>query len=298
MNDLGIRAQVALAGLTTLKVGGKAEFFVQPRTSGELLASWQWAHQRGMPVTVMGAGSNLLISDRGLSGLVICTRYLRGAEWGTNGQVRVWAGEPLVKLAWQASDRGWSGMEWAVGIPGTVGGMVYMNAGAQGGCCADILHNIQAIAPDGSLVSISREQLQFGYRYSILQSPPWSEYVVLSANLQLRAGFVPETIRTKTHHNFQSRHATQPYHLPNCGSVFRNPYPHTAGYLIEQAGLKGYTIGGAQVSTMHANFIVNLGGATAQAVYQLIHHVQTVIEQKYGIKLHPEVKILGSFSDT
>ncbi|MFN3925839.1 MAG: UDP-N-acetylmuramate dehydrogenase [Pseudanabaenaceae cyanobacterium] len=289
-----IRSQVPLAGLTTLKVGGTAEFLAQPRSLEELLACWYWAQDQGLPVTVLGAGSNLLISDRGLGGLVLCTRYLRGTVWGTEGVITALAGEPLVKLAWQASDRGWGGMEWAVGIPGTVGGMVYMNAGAQGGCCADILMSTQLLTPQGQILTLPAKDLCLSYRYSALQGV-YQDYVLLSAELQLKAGGDPQQIKQRTMANCQHRHSTQPYHLPSCGSVFRNPHPHVAGKLIDQAGLKGYQIGQAQVSLMHANFIVNLGGATAREVYALMRHVQAVIKDKYGIVLQPEVKMLGQF---
>jgi len=291
---LTYRSQVPLAGLTSLKVGGKAEYLAQPRNISELLLAWQWAKEHSLPITLIGAGSNLLIHDQGLAGLVICTRQVRGAEFSeTTGRVRAACGEPLVKLAWQCAERGWSGLQWGVGIPGTVGGMVYMNAGAQGGCCADILQTVQVLTPQGEVKSITASELDFAYRHSALQTAELANHLVLSAELQLQTGFDPSVIRAQTEQNFHTRHTTQPYHLPSCGSVFRNPYPHAAGRLIEQAGLKGFTIGRAQVSTLHANFIVNLGGASASDVYDVMRHVQEAIYDQHGILLHPEVKLLG-----
>ncbi len=291
---LTYRRQVPLAGLTSLKVGGKAEYLAQPHKISELLEAWQWAKAHSLPITLIGAGSNLLIHDQGLMGLVICTRQIRGAEFNeTTGRVRAACGEPLVKLAWQCAERGWSGLQWGVGIPGTVGGMVYMNAGAQGGCCADILQTVEVLTPQGEVKTFTAGELDFAYRYSALQSAELEGYLVLSAELQLQTGFDPSAIRAQTEQNFHTRHTTQPYHLPSCGSVFRNPYPHAAGRLIEQAGLKGFTIGRAQVSPLHANFIVNLGGATASNVYDVMCHVQETIYDQHGILLHPEVKMLG-----
>ena len=289
---LAYRSQVPLAPFTSLKVGGVAEYVAQPRSISELLEAWHWAKARGLPITLIGAGSNLLIHDQGLQGLVICTKHLRGVEFAA-GRVKAACGEPLAKLAWQCAERGWSGLQWGVGILGTVGGVVYMNAGAQGGCCADILQTVEVLTPQGEVVTMPASALDFGYRHSALQTAAWQGYFVLEAEFQLQTGFDPTVIQKQTAQNFQQRHATQPYHLPSCGSVFRNPYPHRAGQLIDQAGLKGFTIGRAQVSPVHANFIVNLGGATASDVYAVLRHVQEVVYQQQGIWLHPEVKMLG-----
>ncbi|MEN9217636.1 MAG: UDP-N-acetylmuramate dehydrogenase [Gloeomargarita sp. DG_2_bins_126] len=287
------QAQAELAELTTYRVGGRAQWLALPRCQEELLTAVAWAQQEQVPLTVIGAGSNLLISDRGLPGLVICTRYLRGAQWHEpTGQVVAAAGMPLPQLAWEAARRGWQGFAWAVGIPGTVGGAVVMNAGAQGGCTADYLISAEVLH-DGSIRTLTRAELAYDYRYSCLQT---GTGVVLSARWQCIPGHDPQRLQRETSDYLQRRRRTQPYHLPSCGSVFRNPPASKAGWLIEQSGLKGYQIGQAQVSPLHANFIVNLGGATAQNIYDLIHHVQAVIQAKWGIQLHPEVKFLGDFS--
>lgn len=288
-----LRSQVSLASLTSFRVGGPAEWYVAPRRLEELLASFEWANEQGLPLTLLGAGSNLLVSDRGLPGLVICTRHLRSTEFNLEqGTVTAGAGEPIARLAWLAAERGWSGLEWAVGIPGTVGGAVVMNAGAHNLCAADLLVNIQTIKPEGKVEILTPTQLGFSYRRSILQR---SDRLVTQATFQLKPGSQPQQVRAITSQHLEQRRNSQPYHLPSCGSVFRNPESHAAGWLIEQLGLKGYQIGGAQVAERHANFILNCGGAKANDIWQVIHHVQQQVEQHWSVLLEPEVRILGEF---
>ncbi len=208
-------------------------------------------------MTLLGAGSNLLISDRGLPGLVICTRALRHSQFDSvTGRVIAAAGEPWSSLAWKAARYGLQGFEWTIGIPGTVGGAVVMNAGAHGSETADILVDAAVISPDGRPSLLKSADLGYRYRTSHLQG---GDQIVTTATFQLSPGHDPAKVKAATAADLKQRRTTQPYHLPNCGSVFRNPRPHSAGHLIEQAGLKGYQIGQAQVSTLHANFIVNLG---------------------------------------
>jgi len=288
-----IRAHVSLAGLTSMKVGGAAEYFISPRSADELAASLAWASDCQLPITIIGAGSNLLISDDGLAGLVICTRHLRGIEFDEQtGQVTAAAGEPVARLAMQVASHGWAGFEWAVGIPGTVGGLVVMNAGAQGGCAADCVVEVQTVTLAGETKLIYPKDLDFSYRTSALQESP---YLVTGATLKFQTGGQPEVIAADTEAKLKARHTTQPYHLPNCGSVFRNPLPQFAAKLIQDAGLKGYQIGNAQISELHANFIVNLGNAKAQDIFSLIEHIKTVISDRYGVVLETEVKMLGNF---
>ncbi|MCS7226543.1 MAG: UDP-N-acetylmuramate dehydrogenase [Gloeomargarita sp. SKYB31] len=285
--------QVMLAEWTTYRVGGTAQWFACPRTLADLHRLLTWATAEQAPVTVLGAGSNVLVSDRGIEGLVLCTRYLRGATWDEQtGQVTAAAGMPLPQLAWEAARRGWQGLAWAVGIPGTVGGAVVMNAGAQGGCTAEYLVSAE-VWMDGHIVTLTPAELGYSYRFSKLQITPG---VVLSACWQCTPGHDPAVLLRQTGDYLHHRRTTQPYHLPSCGSVFRNPPHYKAGWLIEQSGLKGYQIGQAQVSPLHANFIVNLGGATAQHIYDLICHVQATVAQRWGIQLQPEVKFIGDFS--
>ncbi|MBW4481455.1 MAG: UDP-N-acetylmuramate dehydrogenase [Tildeniella torsiva UHER 1998/13D] len=287
-----LKSQVSLQPLTTFRVGGPAEWLAMPRCQSELEQVLDWAIAANLKITPLGAGSNLLISDRGIPGLVLCTRRWRGTEFGEAGRVTVAAGEPLPTLAWKAAKRGCRGLEWAVGIPGTVGGAVVMNAGAHGGCTADVLVSATVLDPDTGILTLTPKDLAFQYRTSILQG---GRRVVLDATFQLEPGHDPEVVVADTLAGLNQRRATQPYDLPNCGSVFRNPYPYTAGTLIEKTGLKGYRIGNAQVSERHANFIVNLGGATATDIQHLIHHVQDEVEARWAVRLQTEVKFMGEF---
>ncbi len=288
-----LKRSVPLANYTSYRVGGAAEWFSLPQTPDELSRALQWAAHHSLPITVLGAGSNLLISDRGLPGLTICTRRLRGSQFDeAGGQLIVLAGEPLPNLAWKAARQGWRGLEWAVGIPGTVGGAIFMNAGAHGSCLANTLVEAQGVSLLGEFVRFQPADLDFAYRTSRLQS---ELHLITQATLKLTPGFPPQAVVAETQYALDRRRSTQPYHLPSCGSVFRNPEPQKAGALIEQLGLKGFQIGQAQVSTLHANFIVNLGGAKAQDILTVIQTVQQRVQAATGISLHPEVRVLGHF---
>lgn len=291
--DCQIKSQVPLSTLTSFRVGGLAQWYVAPRNLEALQASFEWAKVRGLAVTLLGAGSNILASDRGIPGLVISTRHLRHTQFNPDtGQVTVAAGEPLPRLAWQVAERGWQGLEWAVGIPGSVGGAVVMNAGAHSSCVADMLVNTQVLSASGALKTLTPQDLGYSYRTSLLQG---NQCLVTQATFQLQPGSDPKQVMMTTSEHLEQRRTTQPYHLPSCGSVFRNPKPYTAGWLIEQTGLKGYQIGGAQVAQRHANFILNCGGATASDIFQLLGYIQQQVEQRWSLWLEPEVRLLGDF---
>ena len=291
--DCPLRSQASLAHLTSFRVGGPAEWYVAPQNLEDLQASFEWSQYQGLPLTLLGAGSNLLISDRGLPGLVVCTRHLRHTHFDEErGRITAGAGEPIARLAWLAAERGWQGLEWAVGIPGTVGGAVVMNAGAHKNCTADILVNAQTLSPTGLIEELAPQDLGFSYRTSSLQG---AARLVTQATFQLKPGADPAQVRATTTQHWEQRRRSQPYHLPSCGSVFRNPETRPAAWLIEQIGLKGYTIGGAQVAERHANFILNCGGAKASDIFQIIRHIQQQVEQHWSLWLEPEVKILGEF---
>ena len=283
---------VKLADYTTWRVGGAAEWLAEPASLEETQAWIEWAAYQGMPCSVIGAGSNLLIHDNGLPGLSLCLRKLQGLELdATTGTVEVLAGEPIPSLARRAARAGLHGLEWSVGIPGTAGGAAVMNAGAQGGCTAEWLESVRVMPLEGgNCFELQRHQLDFAYRHSRLQE---DNLVVLSARFRLQPGHDPDELKRVTTANLSHRTTTQPYQQPSCGSVFRNPEPLKAGRLIEDQGLKGTRIGGAEISTVHANFIVNTGDAQAKDIAQLIHLVQDRIEAKHGIRLHTEVKRLG-----
>ncbi|MDA0213256.1 MULTISPECIES: UDP-N-acetylmuramate dehydrogenase [Desertifilum] len=288
-----IKPQVSLAGLTSYRVGGPAQWYVAPRCPEDLQISLEWAKSEGLPVIVLGAGSNLLVSDRGLPGLVVGTRHLRHIRFDPEiAQVQAGAGVPIAQLARLVAQRGWQGLEWAVGIPGTVGGAIVMNAGAHESCIADVLVDVDVLSPAGNAACLGVSELGYRYRTSRLQG---GDRVVTQATFQLQPGGDPQRVMATTEAHLERRRTTQPYHLPSCGSVFRNPEPYKAAWLIEQTGLKGYQIGGAQVSQLHANFILNCGKATASDIYQLMRYVQQQVEQRWSIRLEPEVKILGEF---
>lgn len=291
-NQLVPRQNVPLAEFTTWRVGGPARWIIEPESVDEVLASLQWARTNGHSCQVIGAGSNLLIHDNGLPGLTLSLRRLQGAELDSNsGVIEALAGEPIPTLARRAARAGLKGLAWAVGIPGTVGGAAVMNAGAQGGCTADWLEAVRVVPiQGGESFELKRDQLEFDYRHSLLQQ---ENLLVLSARYRLDPGHNPQELRRETNSNLSHRTSTQPYTLPSCGSVFRNPEPLKAGRLIQDLGLKGERVGGAEVSTVHANFIVNTGNATAANINQLIELVQDRVEQRHAVRLHPEVKRLG-----
>ncbi|QFS43284.1 UDP-N-acetylmuramate dehydrogenase [Nostoc sphaeroides] len=291
--DCTIKPQASLSAFTSYRVGGAADLYVAPRNLEALQASLKYAKERNLKVTTLGAGSNLLVSDRGISGLVIATRHLRFSNFDPKtGQLTVAAGESIPSLALAAAELGWQGLEWAVGIPGTAGGAVVMNAGAHNSCIADMLVSAQVLSPDGTLETLSPDQLGYSYRTSLLQG---GDRIVTQATLQLAPGADPAKVVAITREHKKHRLSTQPYNFPSCGSVFRNPKPYSAGWLIEQTGLKGYQIGGAQVAQLHANFIVNRGGAKASDIFCLIRHIQHQVQERWSINLEPEVKMLGEF---
>jgi UDP-N-acetylmuramate dehydrogenase len=290
-----IRLAVPLKGLTTWKVGGLAQWYLEPRTLTEIQSGLAWAKQHSLPITVIGAGSNLLISDRGLAGLVICTRHLRHVNTQFDHEARTIVadgGRMVASLSWQAARKGWGGMEWAAGIPGTLGGAVVMNAGAHGHSIQEILVSTEVLNLDGSIEMIAQQDLNYSYRTSNLQD---GSRIVLSAKFELQDLGDAEAIKARTFRDLEKRHRTQPYDRPSCGSVFRNPTPQHAAALIEGLGLKGYRIGDAEVSTLHANFIINRQDATASEIRDLIYYVQRKVKAQYSIELEPEVKMLGEF---
>lgn len=289
-----LKTQTSLSAFTSYRVGGEAEWYVSPRDLESLQASIDYAQENDLRITVLGAGSNLLVSDRGIPGLVVATRHLRSKHFNpATGQLTVSAGEAIPALAWDAAALGWEGLEWAVGIPGTVGGTVVMNAGAHDSCVANMLVSAQVLSPDGTLATLTPEELGYTYRSSLLQG---GKQIVTQATFQLQPGADPLVVTARTKEHKKHRLSTQPYSYPSCGSVFRNPKPYTAGWLIEQTGLKGYQLGGAQVAQLHANFIVNRGGAKANDIFSLIRHIQHKVQERWSIWLEPEVKMLGEFS--
>lgn len=287
-----IQALAPLAHFTTWRVGGPAEWLAEPKDLTELRQLVSWAKLNKMPCQILGAGSNLLISDAGLKGLTLCMKRFHGCTLDKeSGVVNALGGEYIPTLSRRAAQAGLHGLEWAVGIPGTIGGAAVMNAGAQGGCFANHLISIQVLPLNGKEpFEIKQKDLKYEYRQSLLQT---KEHIVLSAHLILEPGHNEKELTQITNRNLNHRTSTQPYHYPSCGSVFRNPEPLKAAQLIEDLGLKGHRIGGAEISTIHANFIVNTGQASASNIKQLMALVQKKVQEKHGLTLHPEVKQLG-----
>jgi UDP-N-acetylmuramate dehydrogenase len=278
-----------LANHTTMKIGGPAELFVEPKNIESVKKMMGIVKQADAPWRVIGRGSNLLVKDKGVKGVVI--KLEKGTDHlNVDGEtVRVGGGYSLIKLVTLLSRQGLSGLEFAGGIPGSVGGAVYMNAGAHGSDMSKILKRAYILFHDGEIKWLTNEELQFSYRTSILQK---QQAVVLEAELELEKGD-RDTIVAEMQKNKDYRRDTQPWNYPCCGSVFRNPLPNHAGALIEKAGLKGYQMGGAQISEMHANFIVNTGNATAKNVLDLIEFIKSTILEKYNVPLETEVEIIG-----
>lgn len=239
-----------------------------------------------IPVWLLGRGSNLLIPDEGLSGITIVTSSLRGIQWG-DYSVRVEAGYALARLAQEAGERGWSGLAFARGIPGSVGGAIIMNAGAHGGEMAPHLLRVMVLWPDGQIQTLERSELEFSYRFSSLRGKAW----VLEALIQFAPGDRDEILDEMKEYLIK-RSAIQPLEKPNAGSVFRNPPGDAAGRLIEAAGWKGKQIGDAQVSEKHANFIVNIGKAKASDVLALMEAIQDDVQSRFGVALQPEVEVI------
>ncbi|MBM7692360.1 UDP-N-acetylmuramate dehydrogenase [Peribacillus deserti] len=280
----------ALASHTTMKIGGPAELFVEPSSIENLEKTMKVIKKYHIKWRAIGRGSNLLVSDNGIEGAVI--KLSSGlSDLEINGtEIKAGAGYSLVSLATQISKKGLSGLEFAGGIPGSVGGAVYMNAGAHGSDISNILVKARVLFEDATIAWLTKEEMEFSYRTSILQTG--KPGIVIEAVFSLREGD-REKIVEEIRNNKNYRKETQPYNHPCAGSIFRNPLPSYAGRLIEESGLKGHSIGGAKISDMHGNFIVNAGGATAEDVLALIQHIKDTIFDKYGIKMETEVEIIG-----
>ncbi|NDL67191.1 UDP-N-acetylmuramate dehydrogenase [Anaerotalea alkaliphila] len=279
-----------MANHTSFRIGGPADFYVAPQTVEELQAVLALCHGKGIPLQVLGNGSNLLVRDGGIRGIVVeVYRNFSGIRFLEGGKVKAQAGILLSKLAGAVWKEGLGGFEFASGIPGTLGGAVFMNAGAYGGEMKDILLEVQALEMDGTLTTFPAEALELEYRHSVFHHRP---AVVLEATLQLVPGD-RQAIKERMRELNAQRKMKQPLELPSAGSTFKRPEGYFAGKLIMDAGLRGVSIGGAQVSEKHCGFVVNKGQASCQEVQDLIAHIQDTVFQQYGVRLEPEVKIIG-----
>ena len=273
---------------TTLKLGGPADYLAFPRNEEEIAALFAEADRNGIPVTVIGHGSNLLVLDGGIRGLVISIGKNMRQITREGNILTVQAGAMLGSAAAEAAEAGLTGLEFASGIPGTVGGGVTMNAGAYGGEMAQVVTRVRAIRPDGEKVLLSGEEMEFGYRHSAVTE---KNLIVTEVTFELQPGDRTE-IRAKMSELNARRAEKQPLDVPSAGSTFKRPEGNYAAALIDQCGLKGYSVGGAMVSRKHAGFLVNTG-TSSRDFLELMRQVAGIVEERTGIRLEPEVRIIG-----
>lgn len=283
-----------LALHTSFGIGGPADLFAVAEKPDELSLIAQLTHQRGMPLLVLGGGTNVLVADAGVRGVVVavaCRRY----AIEPSGMLHVEAGAPLREVASWCVEQGWAGLEWAVGIPGTVGGAIVGNAGAYGGCIADVLRSAQLLDRDGAPRIVDVQSLAYGYRSSVLKREPkvGTRAVVLAGTFELSRG-EPLDLRRKAD-GYRLQRAQKTPQGRSAGSVFKRTMQYPAGFLIEQSGLKGLRVGGAEISPLHANFILNVDGATASDVRALIERVQERVWATMGQRLEPEIEFVGDW---
>lgn len=287
--QLELREQEPMSSYTTFRIGGPARLIALPRSRKEAVAAVQAAKELDISPFFLGNGSDLLVSDQGYNGFVLKTSGLDDVREVNH---RLWAesGIPLARLAMAALGRGLTGLEFAHGIPGTLGGGVTMNAGAYGGELVQVLTSVTFLNEAGDVVTLPVEECALTYRHSLFTDHP--VWLILEAEFALTPGD-PAAIKAKMDELAQKRRSKQPLDLPSAGSTFKRPEGHFAAALIEQCGLKGMGVGGAQVSEKHAGFVVNRGGATADDVLRLMELIQNTVLRETGIALEPEVKFLG-----
>lgn len=274
---------------TSFRIGGPADFFVQPANEEELWNALHLARQEKVPFFIVGNGSNLLVSDEGFRGMILHTGGMLKDISVEESVIYAQAGALLSTVAKTALEHGLAGMEFAAGIPGTLGGAVCMNAGAYGGEMKDILLDAEVLTQEGERLVLPVEELNLSYRHSVIFE---KNYVVLAAHIRLSRGDTAE-IKNRMNELAGARRDKQPLEYPSAGSTFKRPEGYFAGKLIQDAGLKGYTVGGAQVSEKHSGFVINRGGATAEEVRFLIRQVQQKVRSQFGVELEPEVRMLG-----
>ena len=284
-----------MARHTTMRVGGAADLFVTAPDAAGACAVLSAGKAAGVPVTLVGNGSDLIVGDRGIRGAVLRLAAQPPELLPDGVHVRCDAGTTLSALCVFARDRGLAGLEFAYGIPGTLGGALFMNAGAYGGEIADVTETVQAVTLGGAALTVPAADMAFGYRHSAAQGRTGDERLLFTAATLRLTPDDPAAIAARMDDYMQRRRDKQPLEYPSAGSFFRRPAGHFAGALIEQAGLKGCRIGGAAVSGKHAGFVVNLGGATAADITALSAHVRERVLAHSGVELTPEVRFIGEF---
>lgn len=287
--DVTVLEEEPMARHTSFRVGGPARRMAFPERGEQLVLLLSLARDCGARPFLMGGGSNLLVPDEGLDRLVVATGRMQALEL-REGRILAAAGVPLARLADFACKQGMTGLEFAHGIPGTVGGGLYMNAGAYGGEMAQVVRSASVLLAEEGPRTLTGPELNFGYRRSFLSDHP--EAAALYGEFQLKPGD-PETIRETMRDLLARRKASQPLEWPSAGSIFKRPEGHFAGTLIDQCGLKGLTVGGAQVSEKHAGFVINRGGATCADIRELIRQIQETVLRRTGVRLEPEVRLVS-----
>ena len=286
--EINIKKHEPLSKYTFTHTGGEADWLAFPENVEQVQQLVKFVKKNDIPLTVIGNASNLIVRDGGIAGLVLIVTGMNQIKVEGNNVIAQ-AGATYIKTTQVARDHSLTGLEFAAGIPGSIGGAVFMNAGAYGGETKFAVKSATIMLPTGEIKELSNEELDFGYRHSSVQD---NHGIVLEATFELKPGD-KEKITAQMDELNARRAAKQPLELPSCGSVFKRPTGYFAGKLIHDAGLQGYTSGGAQVSKKHAGFIVNIDNGTATDYLNVIHHVQAVVKDKFGVSLETEVRIIG-----
>ena len=286
--SLIVKENEPLSNYTYTETGGPADLLFFPASVDEVKAVIHWVKKQELPLTILGNASNLIVRDGGIRGVTVILTELNNIE--KNGsRLIVEAGAPIIEVSQKALEYELTGLEFACGIPGSTGGAVYMNAGAYEGEVKDVIETVTILTLDGRIIEAQNDEMEFTYRNSKLQK---TDDIVLDVTFALKSGN-PEKIKERMDELTFLRTSKQPLEYPSCGSVFKRPTGHFTGKLIQDAGLQGLTWGGAQISTKHAGFIVNIDKATATDYVELIHHIQEVILDQFDVQLETEVRIIG-----
>ena len=291
LGEAKVLVKEPMAAHTTFRIGGPADYFVMPETVEELANVLKLCREEKVPYFILGNGSNLLVGDKGFSGVVI-QLYKNFDGLSVEGtRVTAKSGAMLIRVAKEAAKAGLTGLEFASGIPGTIGGAMVMNAGAYGGEMKDVVTSVTVLTKNGDIKTLSGEEMNFRYRGSVVEE---EGYIVLEAVMELAEGKLEE-IQARIEELSVQRRTKQPIEYPSAGSTFKRPEGYFAGKLIQDANLRGYQVGGAQVSEKHCGFVINAGGATAADVMQLMQDVSDRVKEQFGVTLEPEVKRIGEF---
>ena len=291
LGEAKVLVKEPMAAHTTFRIGGPADYFVMPETVEELANVLKLCREENVPYFILGNGSNLLVGDKGFSGVVI-QLYKNFDGLSIEGtKVTAKSGAMLIRVAKEAAKAGLTGLEFASGIPGTIGGAMVMNAGAYGGEMKDVVTAVTVLTKNGDIKTLSGEEMNFRYRGSVVEE---EGYIVLEAVMELEEGNLEE-IQARIEELSVQRRTKQPIEYPSAGSTFKRPEGYFAGKLIQDANLRGYQVGGAQVSEKHCGFVINAGGATAADVMQLMQDVSDRVKEQFGVTLEPEVKRIGEF---